>query len=284
MENVEKRENQENQGDGFAEAMQDAPEFGEYGAETLAKKAEEYRECEQKFAKMEQNMAAYREKALELPEEERAEQLVKIADYRRSRLRSLERELGLAWYGMEEAERFKRFNNEEERYRAEGLGRGVGLAPEKTIEAATGELYDERASKLREAMDVQGVSPDTEDFQGMRQTWEKVRHYFEDYYFVDDRSMNREESREYDRARQVAHNHMIEQLNLLNALADKYGTERFTVRDFRPNYGTGVTGATGERLQYDRYTVVEYFKRAFRDNVAELEQIHQRRQRLREFL
>ena len=83
--------------------------------------------------------------------------------------------------------------------------------------------------------------------------------------------------KEADRARIFAHNNLIEHFNSINALAEKYGTIRFTPRDFWPsNPDQKQPPEIENRMRNDRDIVEEYYQIAFapeyRDAMNELAQ------------
>lgn len=146
--------------------------------------------------------------------------------------------------------------------------------PEETIEAATGIFYEERATKLNQEILVHGENEESQaDHAILRQTWRKVMDYIEaatDYEFK-----NRDYNT-YQNMRRDCHNRMIRQLNDLNHLAEKYKVERFTVRDFMTNdfyYSSkrDTAGNLNHRANYDRESVLAYFKTAFQGEFASSE-------------
>jgi hypothetical protein len=73
----------------------------------------------------------------------------------------------------------------------------------------------------------------------------------------------------YDQLRTASHNSIIKQLNSLNALADIYGTTRFTPRDFWTSENVKQTSPISERMSYDRKLVTAYYTAAFGEEIEE---------------
>jgi len=143
------------------------------------------------------------------------------------------------------------------------------VEPHETVEAATGIFYEERMKALDEKVLAADPTEETEAEQKlMRQTWRKVMDYIEastDYDFLH-RDYNA-----YQEARRTCHNNMIRQLNALNLLAEKYGTTRFTPRNFMANdfsYDSRRDrgGRLSQRANYDRETVLAYFQTVFQQD------------------
>ena len=153
---------------------------------------------------------------------------------------------------------------------------GLGIvAPDETIEAATGVFYDERMSALSQKILAQEQNDITvADQSVLRQTWRKVMDYIEastDYDFLH-RDYN-----SYQNARRTCHNNMIRQLNDLNHLAEKYGTTRFTPRDFMTNdfhynQRQDRNSRLNNRANYDRESVLAYFRTVFEKDFSKMEQ------------
>ena len=83
--------------------------------------------------------------------------------------------------------------------------------------------------------------------------------------------MDNFEAQQNDRMRTEAHNKVIDQLNYLNGLAEKYGVRRFTCRNFLTsrNYNSRLDeyGVYGNRLKTDRKMVEGYFTVAYKQRV-----------------
>lgn len=148
------------------------------------------------------------------------------------------------------------------------------VKPEETIEAATGIFYEERMEALNQQILSREQNKDTTADQAvLRQTWRKVMDYIEastDYDFL-----HRDYSA-YQNARRTCHNNMIQQLNHLNLLAEKYGTVRFTPRNFMTNdfaysQRRDRGGKLNNRANYDRETVLAYFRTVFEGDFSAME-------------
>lgn len=147
-----------------------------------------------------------------------------------------------------------------------------GVEPTKTIEAATGIFYDDRMSQLTQRMAEVAASDGARsqrrieaERERIGETWQKVLIYLDATKDYDSR--NRDYNY-YQRNRRAAHNNMIKQLNWLNDLAEKYQTQRFALRDFKTNDFTyhqksDRGGHLNHWIEYDRETVLAYFKQAF---------------------
>ncbi len=79
------------------------------------------------------------------------------------------------------------------------------------------------------------------------------------------------EAKAFDQRRVRAHDRMIWQLNRLNSMADKYGTKRFTDKDYmtRTEYDTinNPTQEERERMYSDRREVEDYFDQVFDEEI-----------------
>lgn len=140
------------------------------------------------------------------------------------------------------------------------------VEPEETVEAATGIFYEERAHSLNQAILACGQNEESQtDNATLRQTWRRVSDYIES---VTDYEFKSRDYNAYQNMRRACHNRMIQQLNQINYLAEKYGTERFTARDFMTNdfyYDSKRDRgrSLNHRANYDRETVLAYFRTAF---------------------
>lgn len=148
---------------------------------------------------------------------------------------------------------------------------GEGIDPGKTIEAASAELYDERAQALQNAIEN---NPDltTEDRQIqidlLRHTWSVVYAYIEatDDIYHDHSGQLRRNQR---------HNDMIKHLNKLNDLARENNVSPLTFRNFMPNDVTfgyqerrDKGGALWHKAEYEREIVANYFRKVFAKEIA----------------
>lgn len=133
----------------------------------------------------------------------------------------------------------------------------------QTIEAQAGIFYAEREQDLLNAITANGNNKD--EYSYVVKFAESVSTHL-DYKY-----MSREEIEEYgydryERDRTKFHNYTIRHLNGLNHLAEKYGTRRFTPRDFWTSEvpKSQQTPAMAKRMRYDRDLVEEYYNHAFR--------------------
>lgn len=157
---------------------------------------------------------------------------------------------------------------------ADTQGLGV-VKPDETIEAATGIFYEERAKALNQQISASEQNENTiADQTVLRQTWRKVMDYIEaatDYDFL------HRDYASYQNARRACHNNMIRHLNNLNQLAEKYGTARFTPREFMTNdfsydQRRDRNSQLNLRANYDRETVLAYFRTVFESDFSTMEQ------------
>lgn len=151
--------------------------------------------------------------------------------------------------------------------RTERLGT---VEPSETIEAATGAFYHERALELQQAIRAGDSTTADAELTLIDQTLAKVSEYMLASSDYESRSRDLPL---YNVQRRFAHNGMIRQLNNLNALSERYQTPRFTLRDFMTNdfkYFPHLDRGShlNHRAEYDRETVLEYFRAAFSQDFA----------------
>lgn len=199
----------------------------------------------------------------------------------RENVRRYEDDLSIDWKRSEEAvadlQRHGRAHNSYDIAALQNLGNGV--APEDTIEAATGIFYQERAEQLSQAL--RGAGDDgKEGLRILGRTWRRVMEYLEATH---DYELLHEDYHSYQNGRRAAHNEMIRQLNTINGLAEQYHTPRFTVRNFMTNdfyydarrdHGR----ALDYRANYDRESVMGYFSVAFRQDFEREQRRGERRE------
>lgn len=147
------------------------------------------------------------------------------------------------------------------------------VEPDQTIEATTGIFYHERAFELQKAIRAGDSATSAAEFELVNHTLTKVSEYL---LISSDSESKRRDLDYYRVQRQSAHNNMITHLNNLNALAERYGTERFTLRDFITddfNYSQRLDrgGHLNHRAEYDRETVLAYFQTAFSQDFAKMQ-------------
>lgn len=149
---------------------------------------------------------------------------------------------------------------------------------ENSIEAYAGNFFDERRNLLMEAIDKNTnraeAAKDILTLGGLHQL---VAEYVNARA---DHELSRTDSKAYRDKRQDAHNRVIDRINELNELAEKYGVTRLTFRNFVGNargpYSEGqydrrkdYRGYSNGRAEYDRSVVETYiwlaFTRDFKD-------------------
>lgn len=147
------------------------------------------------------------------------------------------------------------------------------VEPDQTIEATTGIFYHERAFELQKAIRAGDSATSAAEFELVNRTLTKVSEYL---IASSDFESKRRDLDYYRVQRQSAHNNMITHLNNLNALAERYGTERFTLRDFITNdfnYSQRLDRDSHlhHRAEYDSETVLAYFQTAFSQDFAKIQ-------------
>ena len=144
------------------------------------------------------------------------------------------------------------------------------VEPHETVEAAVGIFYEERVEALREQlMQADETEEVAAEREILRRTWRKVLDYNE---ATRDYDLLHSDYNGYHRVRRDCHNRMIRQLNTLNLLAEKYGTKRFTPRNFMTNdflYESvrDPGGKLNHRVDYDRESVLAYFETVFKKDI-----------------
>jgi len=148
------------------------------------------------------------------------------------------------------------------------------VEPAETIEAASGAFFTERMANLRGAINNASDNAQEErDLKFINNTWQRVYDYIT--AATDYESMHESHS-QYQLVRRSRHNEMIKQLNGLNQLAEAYGTPRFTLRNFMTNdfyyrQANDKGGWLNIRANYDRETVLSYFKTVYADRIGQFE-------------
>ncbi len=254
-------------GDAGSWDMSDAPVFkaekGPTAVEEMRFWCQEYNTAEQQFAKYTKDVSS---RSLDANEQGRYRETV--AKY--------EDDIAYGWSKIEAASKIAWANQliRSDYELADTQGLGV-VKPEETIEAATGIFYEERAKALNQQISANEQNENTAADQAvLRQTWRKVMDYIEaatDYDFL------HRDYTSYQNIRRACHNNMIRQLNNLNQLAEKYGTARFTPRDFMTNdfsydQRRDHNGQLNLRANYDRETVLAYFRTVFESDFTAIEQ------------
>ncbi len=138
-----------------------------------------------------------------------------------------------------------------------------------TIEAQAGRFYDERRSALLKAI-TNSDRPEEEkqeDRHYILGFWQLVAAHL-DYKHQSNAFSDPSEGWSYDRSRTKAHDAVVNGLNKLNDLAEKYGTRRFTVRNFWDSTKRIKSSPeTIDRARYDRDIVEEYYAIAFKYDI-----------------
>ncbi len=137
-----------------------------------------------------------------------------------------------------------------------------GPTLEKTIEAQAGHFFFERSEALSQAIQSSEDPKRAEDLKRLGSFYTSVQKHL-DFKYTETRYMDTWEATSYDRQRTQAHNDLIRHLNELNALAKKYGTRPFTMRDFWTSDGVQSTNAIKQRMRHDRHQVEAYCRNAF---------------------
>lgn len=146
---------------------------------------------------------------------------------------------------------------------------------ENSIEVKSGDYYGARMKSLREAIEGSDIEEEEKkaDRDRMAETLDLVLSHVE---FEFQQPQDSFESKMWDINKTEMHNKVIDQLNWLNEIAEKYGTERFTCRDFvtsrghSPGRDHDVGGAMGRKMLSDRAIVKQYFNVAYKERVAGL--------------
>lgn len=147
-----------------------------------------------------------------------------------------------------------------------------------SIEAYAGNFFDERKKLLMEAIDKNTnraeAAKDILTLGSLHQLVAEYANARADY------ELSRTDNEAYNNKRQGAHNCVIDRINELNELAEKYGVRRLTFRNFVGNargpYSKGqydhhkdYFGYSDGRAEYDRSAVETYiwlaFARDFKD-------------------
>jgi hypothetical protein len=167
-------------------------------------------------------------------------------------------------YGkMLDAEYSSGFQDIYERDNTEKIAR---IDPRESIEAESGYYYDERNKALIEA--IQSNPDDTQREKELELVYGLHMLVAKHIEASADSELRRTDVETYQRNRQSAHNNLIDRLNALNGLAERYKVKRFTFRDFKTNNfeydrRKDPYGETDARYDYDRTCVEGWAKRAF---------------------
>lgn len=168
-----------------------------------------------------------------------------------------------AFDSMEAAEKNAEFRDRYEKDYTEKLSR---VAAVDTIEAHSGEYYDERNNAILEVIrrneNAEEREADLKDVYSLHQLVAGHITAIMDYETRNNDPMI------YNSNRRIAHNRLIRGLNKINHIAEKYGEKRLVFRDFIPNdfaYSElqDKNGETNARAEYDRSIVEAYVRNAF---------------------
>jgi hypothetical protein len=149
----------------------------------------------------------------------------------------------------------------------------------QTVEAQAGHYYDERSDALLKAVRGSANPDKEEDLEYVRGFRRAVMEHLAYKYMEGNGSWQSGDADYYNRSRTRAHNDVIKRLNGLNALSEKYGTRRFTSRDFWTSENQNQTPEMSRRMRYDRDIVEEYYAIAFAYEEAELKKEQERNRR-----
>ncbi len=133
------------------------------------------------------------------------------------------------------------------------------------IESYAGHFFRDREESLKEAIGREIDAEKREKAEKiLRLTYYMIERHNSAMHNYELRSKNQEQ---YLIERGLAHNALIEHLNILNRLAEEYGTKRFTFRDFEPlPMGKEISEVRRDRLESDREAVENYFRNAYSGN------------------
>ena len=150
---------------------------------------------------------------------------------------------------------------------------------EETVDAQAGRYYDKRNQELRNAIFASNEKTKDSDMRIVGTFLQTVMMHVGFRYMMPDdiREQYGDDAaafESFDRARTAAHNSVIKHLNKLNELAEKYGTTRFTPRDFWTSERPHQTQDIAKRMKYDRKAVEAYYTLAFSSEIDEEERRH----------
>ena len=151
----------------------------------------------------------------------------------------------------------------------------------KTIEAQAGNFYYERVRDLKKAINDSKDPNSEKDIDYILEFRNTVYSHL-DYKYMTPEEVKDYGPEQYERQRTHTHNSVIEHINGLNSLANKYNTRPFTVRNFWPSSirnKNEQSGAMQKVLRYDRDIVEEYYAVIFSDEVRKREANFERKRR-----
>lgn len=146
----------------------------------------------------------------------------------------------------------------------------------KTIEAQIGRFHHTRAEKLEQAILESNSETKQQDLGAIKAFTKLVLEHIRLKTEHDEKWETGGDAWEsYDKHRTKVHNDTIRKLNELNALCEKYGTTRFTPRDFWTSDKLSSDDkdniAARRRARHDRDIVEEYYAIAFEKEMKESE-------------
>ncbi len=237
-----------------------SPEIEVNPLEDLEFWSNEYRQAELQFAK-------FRQSAETQPSTDPQAYYRKLLNY--------EDDQAYNWQRLTEATNEARSQGEaQDDYTLANLQRLSSIEPSETIEAASGVFFSERMSNLRRKIRASTNSDQaTKDLDFANDTWQRVYEYIT---AAIDYDLMRDSYHQYQLTRRSRHNDMIKQLNGLNDLAETYDSPRFTLRNFMTNefyYRQDLDkgGWLNQRANYDRETVLAYFKTVYQNQIRGFE-------------
>ncbi len=151
----------------------------------------------------------------------------------------------------------------------------TGKKLNETIEAYSGNYYDERSRDLVNAIRNSDLSDDEKQqkIDYARNFWSAVLNHLDVMHQdMNNRTPDVLEAKRLDERRSNAHDDVIEYLNNLNDMAQEFHVRPFTPRYFWPKRRIDKNNATPEvdsRVKYDRYVVQAFYENAFRYEIRD---------------
>lgn len=180
-----------------------------------------------------------------------------------------ESDAGYNYKRLKESEPYAGYKDRYERDRSER----ISTTPGDSIEAYAGEFYLRRNRALLSAIESSESETAKTDNDIVTSFYSSVAEHIYYKYDHEDRSFD---PMRYQMNRRDAHNRMINHLNAINGLCERYGVERFTLRNFETNdfvydRDKDPMGYTDQRADCDRTIVEEYVTRAFSSDFEKAE-------------
>ena len=182
-----------------------------------------------------------------------------------------ENEAKMAFSNVEKTERSCRFAS---LYEKDATERLAAVEGKDSIEAYAGNFYDERNQVLVNKIMKSNSSEAEKDVEIVGDLHILVYAYIN---ACKDYKLKGFDPLQYQNNRKNKHNNMIERLNNINELAEKYNVTRLTFRNFITNdfpYDArrDSRGETNARAEYDRSSVENYIRTAFSSDFRELDE------------